>query len=130
MAGRAVFFVNASSFEHAFQAASLCITAAAMGDEVYVIFGFDALRALHRNAFGLPHSEREAAESARAQGLGVPAPAKMLAEARAMGARFLACDTTVKLCGLTAEDFEQRLDEVVGLPSLWRLTEGARVVCL
>jgi peroxiredoxin family protein len=47
-----------------------------------------------------------------------------------MGARALACDTTVKLCGFSAADLEKGgvLDEVLGLPQIWRLTEGARVL--
>ena len=54
----------------------------------------------------------------------------MLHDARAMGARALACDTTVKLCGLSAAELEKggALDEVLGLPQIWRLTEGAKVL--
>lgn len=104
------------------------ITAAAMGDEVYFVFAFDALRALMRDAFGIPHTEREISESARAEGLGVPPPARMLAEARSMGAKLIACDTNVRLCGFSPDDLRGRLDEVIGLPSIWRLTEGARVL--
>ncbi len=128
MAGRVVFFLHNATYEPAYQAVSMGITAAAMGDEVYFVFAFDALRALSRSAFGLPHTEREMAESARAEGLGVPTPAKMLVEARQMGAKLLACDTTVRICGFTAEDFADKLDEVMGLASIWRLTDGARVL--
>jgi peroxiredoxin family protein len=131
MAGRVVFFVQNASYESAFQAASLVITAAAMGDEVYVVFAFDALRQLHRGNYGRPASERENAESARAEGLGVPTPLRMLEEARALGAKFIACDTTVKICGLAPKELEgQQLDEVMGLASIWRLTEGARTLSL
>ena len=128
MSGRVVFFLQHGSFEPAYQVASLAITAAAMGDEVYVVFNFDALRALSRNAFGLPHTERESAESARAEGLGVPVPIKMLQEARNLGVKLIACDTTVKLCGFSAEDFRSKLDSVMGLASIWRLTQDARTL--
>jgi peroxiredoxin family protein len=130
MAGRVVFFVQSPSFEAAWMAGSLGITSAAMGDDVFFVFAFDALRALARDHFGKPLSEREAVESARADGLGVPTPARMLSEARQMGARFIACDTMLKLCGLSAADLGKRLDEVMGLASIWRLTENARVVTL
>lgn len=128
MSGRVVFFVNSASYEPAWQAMSLGITATAMGDEVYFVFGFDALRALARDVFGKPHTEREASESARAEGLGVPTPVRMLSEARAMGAKVLACDTTLRLCGLVAADLGARLDESTGLATIWRLTAGARVL--
>lgn len=128
MAGRVVFFVQSSGFEPAWQATSLGLTAVAMGDEVTFVFAYDALRALARDVFGKPLNERESAESARADGLGAPTPARMLSEARQMGARVLACDTTMKLCGLTKADLGARLDEVEGLASIWRLTDGARVL--
>jgi len=130
MAGRVLFFLHSGTFEPAYSAVSLGITAAAMGDEVYFVFSFDALRHLARDSFGVPRTEKEMAESARAEGLGVPAPMRMLQEARALGARLIACDTTVKICGYGPDDLEGKLDEVMGLASIWRLTEGARVLTL
>lgn len=128
MAGRVVFFLNSPSFEPAYQATSLGLTAAAMGDEVVYVVGFDALRALARGSLGQPDTERERVEATRAQGLGAISPAKMLEEARALGAKVYACDTTVRLCGLSETDLGARLDGVWGLATLWRLTEGARVL--
>lgn len=131
MPGRVFFFLQHATYEPAFQAASMGITAAAMGDEVYFVFAFDALRALVRGHFGLPHSERELSESARAERLGVPSPARMLEEARALGAKLVACDTTVRICGYVPDDLLRGpLDEVMGLASLWRLTDGARTLAL
>jgi predicted peroxiredoxin len=128
VAGRVVFFVSQANYEAAYQAASLGITASAMGDDVYFVFAFDALRALARDAFGKPHTEREASESARAEGLGVPSPSRMLSEAREMGAKIIVCDTTLKLCGLAAADLGTRVDEVMGLAAIWRLTQDARTL--
>ena len=82
-----------------------------------------------RGTFGKPLTERERAASTRGEGLGAPTPAKMLEEARGLGARALACDTTVKLCGLDPRNLEQTkaVDEVLGLPQIWRLTEDAKI---
>ncbi len=128
MPGRVVFFLQHASYEPAYQAASLGITAAAMGDEVYFVLAFDALRQLLAGSFGRPQSEKEMTESARAEGLGVPTPLAMIEEARSLGAKLLACETTVKLCGMV--DLGSSLDEVMGLASIWRLTDGARVLSL
>jgi predicted peroxiredoxin len=128
VSGRVVFFISQPSYEAAYQAASLGITASAMGDDVTFVFAFDALRALVRDVFGKPHTEREAAESTRAEGLGVPSPMRMISEAREMGARIVVCDTTLKLCGLAAADLGNRVDEVMGLASIWRLTQDARTL--
>lgn len=130
MAGRVVLFLSSASYEPAYQAGSLALTATAMGDEVHVVLAFDALRRVVRGTFGRPDGERESAELARAEGLNVPTPLKMLEEARALGARLIACDTMVKLCGLAPADVETRLDEVMGLASIWRLTDGARTLSL
>lgn len=128
MAGRVVFFVQSGGYQPAYQAASMGLTAAALGDSVVFVFGFDALRQLARGDFGRPQSDREVVESARAEGLGVAPPATMLAEARGLGARCLACDTMLRISGIPADEAEQVLDEVVGLAALWRLTEGARLL--
>ncbi|MFN0063002.1 MAG: hypothetical protein ACKVPX_10875 [Myxococcaceae bacterium] len=129
MAARAMLFISSAGYPPAYQAASIGVTAAAMGEEVYFVFAFDALRQLARGAFGQPQNERESSEATRAEGMGAATPAKMLAEARALGARALACDTTVKICGLSAPALVGgALDEVLGLPSLWRLSQGARTL--
>jgi peroxiredoxin family protein len=54
----------------------------------------------------------------------------MLEEARALGAKLVACDTTVRICGFVPQELEGTLDDVMGLASLWRLTEGARTLAL
>ncbi|MBX7114503.1 MAG: DsrE family protein [Myxococcaceae bacterium] len=128
MTHRSIFFISSAGYEAAYQAASLGITASAMGDDVTFVFGFDALRALARDSFGSPLTDREKKEITRAEGAGVPTPTKMLSDARSMGARVVACDTMVKLCGLSQDALGQRLDEVMGLSQIWRLTHGARTL--
>jgi len=128
MPGRVLFFLQRGGYQPAYQVASMGITAAALGDVVFFVFAFDALRQLVRGDFGRPLSDREAVESARAEGLGLPPPATMLAEARGLGARCVACDTMLRIAGVPADEAEQALDEVMGLPALWRLTEGARLL--
>jgi peroxiredoxin family protein len=128
MAGRVLFFLQRGGYQPAYQAASMGITAAALGDSVYFVFAFEALKQFVHGDFGRPQNDRESVESARAEGLGVPPPATMLAEARGLGARLLACDTMLRIAGIPAEEAERLLDEVLGLPALWRLTDGARLL--
>ncbi len=130
MSRRVVFFVSNAGYEAAWQTASTGITAAAMGDEVIFVFSFEALRALSKGTFGKPLSDRERSEATRGEGLGAPLPGKMIQDARGLGARAMACDTTVKLCGLSAAELKESgvLDEILGLPQIWRLTEDARVL--
>lgn len=127
---RLVIFVSNGGYEAAWQSTSLGLTAAAMGDEVVYVFAFDALRSIARGTFGKPLTERESAAATRGQGLGAPLPASMLKDARQLGARAIACDTTVKLCGLDAAELIQarHLDEVTGLPDIWKLTNSGRLL--
>lgn len=130
MVGRVIVFLQHGSYEPAYQATSLGITAAAMGDEVYFVLAFDALRDWVRGDFGEPQTEPEIVESTRAEGLGMPPPRKMLEEAKALGAKVVVCDTTLKICGLTSGEVAGKISEVMGLASIWRLTEGARIISL
>ena len=130
MPQRTIFFLQRPGYEAAFQAASVGITAAAMGDEVYFVFAFGALRQLLGGRFGSAVNEEERAESDRAADLGVPPPKQMLDEARSLGAKLIACDTTLKICGFSPADAVGALDEVIGLASILRLTQGARVISL
>lgn len=130
MSSRAIFFLSRDGYEAAWQCLSLALTATAMGEDVTIVLAFDALRALAGGHFGKPLTERERAELTRGEGIGAPLPVRMLADARALGARVLACDTTVRLCGLTPSELEAEhvVDEVVGLPQIWRLASQARAV--
>jgi predicted peroxiredoxin len=101
-----------------------------MGDEVYFVLAFDALREWIRGDFGEPQTEAEIVESTRAEGLGMPPPRKMLEEAKGLGAKVVVCDTTLKICGFTSVEVTDKISEVMGLASIWRLTEGARIISL
>ncbi|MBL9037068.1 MAG: hypothetical protein JNG84_01015 [Archangium sp.] len=130
MSGRLMVFVERAGFEAGWQATSIGLTAAAMGDRVVFVLAFDALRAVVNGTFGKPLTERESSEVTRSDGLGAPKPLRMLEDARHLGARVVACDTTVKLCGLVPSELTQagHVDEVMGLPAIWKLAEGAQLL--
>lgn len=127
MSERVTVFLQSASFESTYQAATLALTAAAMGDTVWVVLGFAPLRALAVGRLGAPTGEQEEEEAQRAEALGMPAPADLLSEARALGARVVACDTLVRIAGLEPGAATQ-LDESLGLPSIWRHARAGRTV--
>src|SRR5260370_6163410 len=122
MSERAVLFLHSAGYEAAYQATSLGITAIAMGEEVCFVFAFDALRQLLRGTFGRPQNETEVAESARAEGLGLPTPRRLLDQAKSLGARLVVCETTLRICGFSASEAEDLL-AVMGLRSIRRLPQ-------
>lgn len=130
MAGRVVIFLSSVGFEATWQATSIGVTAAAMGDEVVFVVAFGALRALFDGTFGHSLAGEGAKSAQRAEHINAASPSRMLADARALGARCVACETTVRLCGLTPSELvrDRVVDEVLGLTQIWRLTEDGRVL--
>lgn len=126
---RTLLHLHGESFARRYQVASQAITAAVGDDEVLVVFWFDALRHLGKPAFDAP-SEDEADREVwrRHKELGLPPPSEMLAEARALGARFLACETAILLAGRTAEEIRERVDDILGLQEIHALAREAEVV--
>jgi peroxiredoxin family protein len=123
VAGPLVLFVQRGTWADRYQAVTLAITAAALGDRVVVALFFDALRLWVQGRFdeGAP---REAAD-ARVAGL-----ADMLGEARReLDLELVACDTAVRLAGLDPAAVSDSVDRIASLPSLWKeAREGQLVV--
>jgi peroxiredoxin family protein len=127
VADRVVFFVSRADYESAWTVTSTALTAVAMGSEVVVVFAFDALRALAKGTYGKPASARHRSTAQRAKKIGAASPQQMLADARSLGCRLIACDTTARLAGLRPEKLANALDDVLGLPQIWRLTADAKL---
>jgi predicted peroxiredoxin len=86
-----------------------------MGNEVYFIFGAEALVALARSSFGI---ER----------LGdINSALTLLTESKSLGAKVWACESVVALCHLNASELvlNKTVHEVVGLAQIWRISDGA-----
>jgi peroxiredoxin family protein len=117
-----VVFLHRGSWEDRYQATTLAVTAAALGDEVTLALFFDPLRLWVADRF----DEGAPAEAAEAR---VASLAESLEEARReLGLRVVACDTAVRLAGLSPEAVERRLDAIRTLPSLWRDARVGRAV--
>lgn len=117
-----VIFLAGNGWEARYQAVTLGVTAAALGDAVTMAVSFEPLVALVAGRFdeGAPPT----AAAAR-----VPPLAATLAEARReLGLRLVACETAVRLAGLDPETARAALDGLEPLPSLWRLAQAGRVL--
>lgn len=125
-----VLMVNSAGYEAAWQCTSWAATAAAVGDDVLLVFGFAALRALAAGTFSEPLGQAEQQTRERALRIGAASPQEMVQAARDLGAKLVACETTVNLCGLDGHTLiEQRqLDEVLGLTEIYRKARDARVI--
>jgi peroxiredoxin family protein len=126
VARKIVLHLHGESFARRYQVASHAITAAAAGDQVLVVLWFDALRRHVRGGFDEPLEDGDRYVAERAGSLGL-SPAKLLAEARALGAKVVACETGVRLAGLAPEEARSVLD---GLPGLQELLTEAKEAAL
>jgi len=114
--------LRSEGWEARWLATSLALTAAAHGDRVVLALFEGPLRAFVEGRFdeGAPPG----AVPSRVGSL-----AAMLEEGRReLGLRVVACDTAVRLAGLSAEAASAL--EVTGLPALWREARGGQVISI
>lgn len=123
MTGRLVVLLHRGSWADRYQAATLAVTAAALGERVTLALFFEPLRLWAEGRF----DEGAPAEAALAR---VAPLAPMLEEARReLGVEVVACDTAVRLAGLDPERVRGGLDAIVTLPQLWKAArEGRQIV--
>ncbi len=113
-----VLFLHRSDWESRYQATTLAVTAAALGDPVHLALFFGALRAWVEGDF----DEGAPSQAAAAR---VGSLRETLEEARrGLGLRVVACDTAVRLTGIEPARAAQKLDGVGSLTSLWREAQG------
>ena len=119
-----VIFLRSADWEARHLAVSLAITAAAFGDAVHLALFGAALRSFADGRFG--EGAPASADAAR-----VPRLEETLVEGRRdLGLRVVACDTALRLMGLDPHSVVPPLDEVMSLPSLWRLAQSGRALTL
>ena len=117
-----VLFLHRGTWADRYQATTLAVTAAALGDEVTLALFFEPLRLWAEGRF----DEGAPAEAAAAH---VGSLVDALEEARReLGLRVVACDTAVRLAGLSPEALRGRVDAIETLPALWRAAQGGRAL--
>ncbi len=123
MSAPLVVFLHRGTWADRYQAVTLALTAAALGDAVTLALFFEPLRLFAEDRF----DEGPPAEAAGAR---VGSLAEALEEGRReLGIRVVACDTALRLASVGA-DAAARLDGVMTLPALWRLAQDGRALVI
>ncbi len=124
MSGRLVVLLQHGAWADRYQAVTLAVTAAAMGEAVTFALFFEPLRLWVEGRF----DEGAPPEAAAAR----VAPLRdTLEEARReLGLEVVACDTAVRLAGLDPAAAGPRLDGIVTLPSLWKAARDGRQILI
>ena len=126
-----VIFAHSGDYDRLYQVATLAASAAANGDDVRVILFFEALRRFAEDDLddaAMPPSYGDAGprwEAGMREGRARSA-GEIIDTARQTGKlRLYACAAQAKFLGLSAEDLEGVVDEVISLPNFLGQTRGA-----
>ncbi len=119
-----VVLLHRAAWADRYQATTLAVTAAALGERVTVALFFDALRLWVEGRF----DEGAPPEAAAAR---VAPLRESLDEARReLGLEVVACDTAVRLAGLEPDAIRGAVDRIVTLPALWKAARDGRQVSI
>ncbi len=122
--GPLVVLLHRAGWTDRYQAVTLAVTAAALGERVTVALFFDALRLWVDGRFddGAP-PEAAAARVA-------PLRESLEEARRGLGLEVVACDTAVRLAGLEPDAIRGAVDRIVTLPALWKAARDGRQVSI
>lgn len=124
MSSRLVVLLHRAAWADRYQATTLAVTAAALGEPVTFALFFDALRLWADGRF----DEGAPPEAAAAR---VTSLREALEEARReLGLEVVACETAVRLAGLDPAALGGAVDRVVTLPQLWREAQAGRQIAI
>jgi peroxiredoxin family protein len=119
-----VVLLHRGAWADRYQAVTLAVTAAALGDRVTVALFFDALRLWVEGRF----DEGAPAEAGAAR---IAPLRESLEEARReLGLEVVACDTAVRLAGLEPDAIRGDVDRIVTLPALWKAARDGRQISI
>jgi peroxiredoxin family protein len=123
VSGSLVVLLHRGAWEDRYQAVTLAITAAALGEPVVVALFFEPLRLWAADRFD------EGAPPEAAAARVAPLRATLEEARRELGVEVVACDTAVRLAGLDPAALTGVLDRIATLPQLWQAgREGRQVV--
>ena len=135
--GKFVLYAHSGTYDKLHQVATIALTAAAMGSEVYIILFFWALKKFYSGQ--LDHSDFPMEYQSWSDKIThlmkekkVPPISEMLKEAREMGVKVIVCSAGLEYMDIDRSACEQTtetlVDDVWGLPQVLALTEEAKTV--
>jgi len=128
---RFVIFLHGGTYDKLHQAATIGLTAAAMGKDVYVFLMFWAIKKLAMGELDRvdfsPAYEAHADEVARMMTeKKAPKISEMFEEAKEVGSfKLIACSAGLEYMSVKYEDFASKVDDVLGLPLILNLAADA-----
>ncbi|HEY5649342.1 MAG TPA: hypothetical protein VLB09_02840 [Nitrospiria bacterium] len=131
-----VIYAHSGTYDKLHQVSTIALTAAAMGNQVYIFLFFWALKkfysgTLDENDFPVEYQSWSHKITQLMKEKKVPPVSEMLKEARSMGAKVIVCSAGLEYMDIPKnppEGFEGFIDDVWGLPQVLTITESAETV--
>lgn len=126
-----VIFAHSGTYDKLYQIVTLAITAASMGRETYIFLFFWALRRFVNDEFDLKRLSSEFGSEGerlakRMQEINPISLKEILQEVRSMGnLKIYACTAAVKIMELEESLVKSKVDDILGLPALLEIADGA-----
>ena len=126
-----VIFAHSGTYDKLYQTTTIAVTAAAMGEEVYVVLFFEALRKFVNGRTDeldmspeFPNQGRDVYNKMKT--LNPNSITEMIDTVKELGTlKFLACSANVEFMGFKKEEVLAKVDEITGLPSILKLASEA-----
>ena len=125
-----VIFAHSGTYDKLYQIATIALTAAAMGKDVYIILFFWALKKLYAGRLDDPDFPEEYQEMSKninqvLREKKVPPITDMLKEARGIGVKIIVCSAGLDLMNIEKKDHAELVDDIWGLPKVLTMAEEA-----
>jgi peroxiredoxin family protein len=127
-----VIFAHSGTYDRLYQMGTIAATAAAMGNDVILILFFKALEKFVKGDMEQPDLSEDFKEDGafvfeRIKKANPNSIEEMLQMVRELGKlKIYACTANVSFMGLAEEEVLKKVDEVLGLPTILKLTSDAR----
>jgi peroxiredoxin family protein len=125
-----VIFSHSGTYDKLYQTATIALTAAAMGKEVYVILFFWALKKVYAGEldkadFPVEYKDWSGKIVDLMKEKKVPPVSEMLKEARGLGVKLIVCSAGLDYLDLNKTAKPEIVDDVWGLPKVLTVVEQA-----
>ncbi|RMF94010.1 MAG: hypothetical protein D6734_08740 [Candidatus Schekmanbacteria bacterium] len=128
------FFIlsHSSNYDRLYQTITIAVTAASLGNEVYVVLFFDALRKFVEGEMDREDlSDDMGAEKKevykRMKTMNPMSMQEMIDTVKPLGnLKFIACSANVEFMGLEKEKVLEKVDEIMGLPTILKMMKEAK----
>ena len=131
--GKFIIFAHSGTYDKLYQVATIALTAAAMGSEVYVILFFWALKKVYSGQldkadFPVEYQSWSDKITHLMKEKKVPPVSELLKEARGIGVKIIVCSAGLDYLDLEKTSKPELIDDVWGLPQVLTVVEEADTV--